>query len=145
MSEISTHYDGALASWIVTVGGIGEAFRSTERADVDLFAAKLRLYEARLQANEAEQRIELAKAHERIGMLNHCLGNVSAILVAAGAPSFDNPYSAQRWADGVRDLRRLAEQAVAFGLMGADCSAATRAVEAKQFREALEALRPRAT
>lgn len=45
----------------------------------------------------------------------------------------------------MRDLRRLAEQAVAFGLMGADCFAATRAVEAKQFREALEALRPRAT
>ena len=145
MSEITIRYDGAINSWTVEVDGLGVVFHATDRADVALFAAKLMLYEQRLRASEAEQRIELAKAHERIGMLDHCLRNVSAILVAAGAPNFDSPYSAQRWADGVRDLRRLAEQAVEYGLMGADCFAATRAVEAKQFREALEALRPRAT
>ena len=57
MSEITTYYDGARSSWIVLVEGVGEAFHSTDRADVALFAAKLMLYEQRLRASEAEQRI----------------------------------------------------------------------------------------
>ena len=45
MSEITIRYDGAINSWTVEVDGLGVVFHATERADVALFAAKLRLYD----------------------------------------------------------------------------------------------------